>query len=105
MPKWIGMGGMGFHTLPETLSEMPMWDEDQTAAAANDRSGGAGMNDLGRCSQKATNMEWWIQGVHQLMFHLGTARSGAQARATHYQRSNQWYKRPQKKGKWSKYPQ
>ena len=57
------------------------------------------MNDLGRCSQKAM-VRWYA-----VMFHLGTARSGAQARATHYQRSNRWYKGPQKKGKWSKYPQ
>ena len=80
---------------------MPMWEENQTL-----RSGGVGMNDLGRCSQKATNMEWWIQGVHQLMLHLGTARSGAKAKETHYAKTNGgYYDGRQRKGKWSKNPQ
>ena len=100
LPDWMGMGGLGFNTLARSLTAMPMWEEDQTL-----RSGGAKLVDLGFCSQKTTNMSWWTRGVHQLLLHLGTARTGAQCRAAKTQRSNWRYTGPQKKGKWSKYPQ
>ena len=100
LPNWLDMGGLGFNTLAGSLTDMPMWEGDQTLS-----SGEAKLLDLGRCSQKATHMSWWTQGVHQLLLHIGTARTGAQCRAMKSKRNDWWYATPQAKGKWSTYPQ
>ena len=100
LPNWLDMGGLGFNTLAGSLTDPPMWEEDQTLS-----SGEAKLLALGRCRQKATNMSWWNQGVHQLLLRIGTARTGAQCRAMTSERSDRWYTSPKAKCKWSTHPQ
>ena len=78
LPTWLEENAK-FRSLCATLPNIPSWDDTKGV-----RSGGHQMLDLGNVKQKPTDMEWWVERVHQLMLFVGTARSGMGAKRRRY---------------------
>ena len=44
-----------------------------------------GMVDLGKCQQKPADSRWTVDGIHQLLLFIGTARTGNGAKHRAFQ--------------------
>ena len=101
MPAWLEDDSISFRSVCLPLHAIPSWEDTKGLRSYGDhteglRSDGDQLPDLGRLTQKPTKMDWWIPCVHQLMFYLGTARTGEGAKKKRQQAQRQaknWKKR------------
>ena len=68
------------------LSSVPIWQCEPQLRPQGEADRSCGLMDFGRVKQKVPSMQWWVNGVHQIILWVGSSRPSKQSKANRLQR-------------------